>query len=153
MKIDGVMLPSSQYTVKEGSTIVTLPGDTLDTLAPGSHTITLVYTYGEVSTTLTVKAANTSDGGDEDKPDTTPDTNPDAKPDTPSDTTPDTNPDGNNDASDNTDNSIRTPYRKRAPPARPFGAGSDWLVGSGSGCFSPGICEKRKSSIKISLPV
>ena len=27
-------------------------------------------------------------------------------------------------------------------------AGSDRLVGSGSGCFSPGICEKRKSSIK-----
>ena len=23
-------------------------------------------------------------------------------------------------------------------------AGSDWLVGSGSGCFSPGICEKKE---------
>lgn len=105
VKIDGVTLPSSQYTVKEGSTIVTLPGDTLNTLAPGSHTITLVYTYGEASTTLTIKAAASS-GENGETPDTNPDNTPDSTPDTKPDTTPDTAPDGDNDASGNTDNSI-----------------------------------------------
>ena len=142
VKIDGVMLPSSQYTVKEGSTIVTLPGDTLDTLAPGSHTITLVYTYGEVSTTLTVKAANTSDGGDEDKPDTTPDTNPDAKPDTPSDTTPDTNPDGNNDASDNTDNSIPNTIPETGSSSQAVW----WLAATGLSAAGLGVF--RRVSVK-----
>ena len=130
VKIDGVTLPSSQYAVKEGSTIVTLPGDTLDTLAPGSHTITLVYTYGEVSTTLTVKAADTSDGGDEDKPDTTPDT--------PSDTTPDTNPDGNNDASDNTDNS--TP--NTVPETGSSSQAVWWLAATGLSAAGLGVLRR-----------
>lgn len=156
VKIDGVTLPSSQYTVKEGSTIVTLPGDTLNTLAPGSHTITLVYQYGDVSTTLTVKAADTSDGGEEDKPDTKPDTNPDASRTPPRIQLP---------AQPGYDSQIqsptgivmrpttqtaahRTPYRKQALPARPYGGCSDWIVGSGSGRFAPGGCEKRKRLIK-----
>ena len=134
VKIDGVTLPSSQYAVKEGSTIVTLPGDTLDTLAPGSHTITLVYTYGEVSTTLTVKATDTSDGGDEDKPDTTPDA--------PSDTTPDTNPDGNNDASDNTDSS--TP--NTVPETGSSSQAVWWLAATGLSAAGLGVF--RRVSVK-----
>ena len=118
---------------------MTLPGDTLDTLAPGSHTITLVYTYGEVSTTLTV---NTSDGGDEDKPDTTPDTNPDAKPDTPSDTTPDTNPDGNNDASDNTDNSIPNTVPETGSSSQAVW----WLAATGLSAAGLGVF--RRVSVK-----
>lgn len=146
VKIDGVTLPSSQYTVKEGSTIVTLPGDTLNTLAPGSHTITLVYQYGDVSTTLTVKAADTSDGGEEDKPDTKPDTNPDAKPDTPSDTTPgttpdttpDTKPDGNSDASDNTDSS--TP--NTVPETGSSSQAVWWLAATGLSAAGLGVLRR-----------
>lgn len=42
------------YTVESGSTIVTLNVAYLETLTEGTHTLTLVYTDGEVSTEFTV---------------------------------------------------------------------------------------------------
>lgn len=91
-----------------------------------------------MSTTLTVKAADTSDGGEEDKPDTKPDTNPDAKPDTPSDTTPDAKPDGNSDASDNTDNS--TP--NTVPETGSSSQAVWWLAATGLSAAGLGVLRR-----------
>ncbi|MBQ7170722.1 MAG: hypothetical protein IJR89_00435, partial [Clostridia bacterium] len=46
------------YTVKKGSTIVTLLPATLEKLAVGEHTVTVLFDNGEVGTALTVLAAN-----------------------------------------------------------------------------------------------
>jgi len=42
--IDGIVVASKYYSVEEGSTIITVSKEYLDTLAPGSHTLTMVYT-------------------------------------------------------------------------------------------------------------
>ena len=52
--VDGVEVDESCYTLKEGSTILTFTSEYLDTLAVGDHDVTLVYTYAEVSTVLTI---------------------------------------------------------------------------------------------------
>lgn len=57
LKVDGVLLDSSNYTVISGSTIATLNQDYLDTLEEGTHTLTFVYTDGEVSTEFTIAKA------------------------------------------------------------------------------------------------
>ena len=49
-------------TVKEGSTIVTLKADYLNTLTAGSHTLEIVWTDGSASTTFTVKADSPQTG-------------------------------------------------------------------------------------------
>lgn len=57
--VDGASQPKTNYTVKEGSTIVTLKPEYLQTLAEGKHTLRLVYTNGYTDTTFTVsKHAN-----------------------------------------------------------------------------------------------
>ncbi len=61
VKVDGQILDSANYTVREGSTIVELKADYLKTLSEGSHTFELAWTDGSVSTTFTV-ARNTSGG-------------------------------------------------------------------------------------------
>lgn len=63
LRIDGKVVDKKNYTVVSGSTVVTLKSGYLDTLAAGKHTITFVYTDGEVSGTfnITEKVANTSD--------------------------------------------------------------------------------------------
>lgn len=43
LRIDGVKVDSKNYTIKEGSTIVTLNQEYLNTLSSGKHTITFVY--------------------------------------------------------------------------------------------------------------
>lgn len=50
LKVDGVVLDSVNYIVKSGSTRVTLKSTYLDNLDEGEHTLTFVYTDGEVST-------------------------------------------------------------------------------------------------------
>lgn len=57
VKVDGETIDPVNYTVTEGSTIVTLSADYLSTLAVGEHTITLVFTDGTAETTFTVEAA------------------------------------------------------------------------------------------------
>ena len=61
VKVDGQIIDSANYTVREGSTIVELKADYLKTLSAGSHTFELTWTDGAASTSFTV-AKNTSGG-------------------------------------------------------------------------------------------
>ena len=49
------IIDSSNYTVEEGSTILTLKKEYLSTLSSGVHNITFVYSDGSATTTLTIK--------------------------------------------------------------------------------------------------
>ena len=60
VKVDGTLVDAKNYTVKEGSTIVTLKADYLNTLSVGTHTFEILWTDGSAITTFTIKA-NTSD--------------------------------------------------------------------------------------------
>ena len=61
VKVDGKTVDEKYYTVKEGSTIVTLKPEYLNTLTAGKHTLEIVWTDGTADTTFTVdaKPANT----------------------------------------------------------------------------------------------
>lgn len=59
VQVDGKDLDASNYTVKEGSTIVTLNADYLKTLSVGKHTISIVSTTGTATTEFTVASAQT----------------------------------------------------------------------------------------------
>lgn len=63
VKVDGNLVDAKNYTVKEGSTIVTLKADYLNTLSVGSHTFEMIWTDGTASTTFTIKE-DTSGNGD-----------------------------------------------------------------------------------------
>lgn len=56
VELDGKTLDEKYYTVKEGSTIVTLKADYVATLSAGEHTIGIVSTNGTATTTFTVNA-------------------------------------------------------------------------------------------------
>ena len=60
VKVDGNLIDRSNYTAKEGSTIITLKASYLNTLSAGNHTVEILWTDGSASTTFTIKA-NTSD--------------------------------------------------------------------------------------------
>ncbi len=60
VKVDGNLIDKSNYTAKEGSTIITLKASYLNTLSAGNHTVEILWTDGSASTTFTTKA-NTSD--------------------------------------------------------------------------------------------
>lgn len=62
VKVDGVIIDAKNYTVTEGSTIITLSADYLKTLSVGSHTIELVWTDGSTSTNFNI-VKNTADTG------------------------------------------------------------------------------------------
>ena len=57
VQIDGKDVDSSNYTVKEGSTIVTLKTSYLETLPVGKHTLAIVSDIGTAETEFTVVAA------------------------------------------------------------------------------------------------
>lgn len=57
VQIDGKDIDASNYTVKEGSTIVILKAEYLETLPAGSHTLAIVSETGTASTEFTIKAA------------------------------------------------------------------------------------------------
>ena len=61
--MDGVEVDPGNYTLREGSTILTFATKYLDTLSVGKHTVTLNYTYGSVDTELTVLASGDGNGG------------------------------------------------------------------------------------------
>ena len=61
--VDGTVVDPSNYTVTEGSTIITFKPEFLKTLPEGSHTFELVWTDGTASTSFTV-AKNTSGNND-----------------------------------------------------------------------------------------
>lgn len=57
VQIDGKDVDSSNYTVKEGSTVVTLKASYLETLPVGKHTLAIVSDTGTAETEFTVVAA------------------------------------------------------------------------------------------------
>ena len=62
VKVDGTLVDAKNYTVKEGSTIVTLKADYLNTLSVGTHTFEILWTDGSASTTFTSKADSSDNG-------------------------------------------------------------------------------------------
>ena len=56
IKVDGADVAAEHYTAVSGSTVVTLNAAYLQTLTQGTHTFTMVFTDGEVSTNFTVSA-------------------------------------------------------------------------------------------------
>ena len=69
VKVDGTLVDAKNYTVKEGSTIVTLKADYLNTLSVGTHTFEILWTDGSASTTFTIKADFSDDGNNNRKDD------------------------------------------------------------------------------------
>ena len=61
VQVDGKDLDASNYTVKEGSTIVTLNAEYLETLSVGKHTLAIVSETGTAETEFTIKAAAVAD--------------------------------------------------------------------------------------------
>ena len=57
VQIDGKDVDASNYTVKEGSTVVTLNASYLETLPAGKHTLAIVSDTGTAETEFTVVAA------------------------------------------------------------------------------------------------
>lgn len=58
VKVDGIIVDTKNYTVSEGSTVVTLKEDYLNILAAGKHTFEIVWIDGLASTTFTVVKDN-----------------------------------------------------------------------------------------------
>ena len=69
--VDGKELKTTDYTVKEGSTIVTLNAAYLETLSVGKHTLEIESKNGIAKTEFTITAAQTG-GSDQTGSDTTP---------------------------------------------------------------------------------
>ena len=55
------LVKDTDYTAVAGSTVVTLKASALQKLSVGSHTVTVKFDDGKVSTGLTVKAASGTD--------------------------------------------------------------------------------------------
>lgn len=67
VEIDGKVLDAKYYTVKEGSTVVTLNADYVSTLAVGEHTIGIVSANGTATASFAVEAKQqTTDPTDSD---------------------------------------------------------------------------------------
>ena len=62
VKVDGNLVDAKNYTVKEGSTIVTLKASYLNTLSSGTHTVEILWTDGSAGTSFTINA-DISDNG------------------------------------------------------------------------------------------
>ena len=56
VKVDGAAVPAGKYTASADGSTVTLKPEYLDTLAAGSHTVTLVYGDGSAKAKFTIKA-------------------------------------------------------------------------------------------------
>lgn len=54
VKVDGNVVDESEYTLKEGSTILTFTKSYMDSLSIGKHTVEMFYTVGSVSVEMTV---------------------------------------------------------------------------------------------------
>ena len=58
VEMDGVLVDPSNYTVEDGSTVLTFASSYLDTLSVGRHTVTLNYIDDSISTYLTIVEEN-----------------------------------------------------------------------------------------------
>lgn len=54
IKVDGVSVDAMNYTVAEGSTIITLKPDYIKTLSVGSHVFEIIWKDGIASTSFTI---------------------------------------------------------------------------------------------------
>ncbi len=61
VKVDGNLLDRSNYTAEEGSTIITLKADYLNTLSAGNHTVEILWTDGLAVTAFTINAKVSGD--------------------------------------------------------------------------------------------
>ena len=61
VQVDGKDLDAFNYTVKEGSTIVTLKAEYLETLSAGRHTLAIVSDTGTAAAEFTIEAASADD--------------------------------------------------------------------------------------------
>ena len=59
VEVDGSAVALSNYTLAEGSTVLTFKEDYLESLAVGNHTVKLNYTDGSVAATLAIAAKDT----------------------------------------------------------------------------------------------
>lgn len=59
--LDGKVLDKANYTVEEGSTVVTLKAEFTETLSKGTHTLTIVSTDGQASTEFKVEEKTTAE--------------------------------------------------------------------------------------------
>ena len=69
VKVDGKVIDAKNYTVAEGSTIVTLKADYLKTLSAGSHSFEIVWTDGAAGTHFTVALNTPGNNNDDDEDD------------------------------------------------------------------------------------
>ena len=58
--IDGKVVPKNMYTVKQGSTIITLKAEFLNNITTGDHKVKAIYNDGEVVTSLKIADAVTT---------------------------------------------------------------------------------------------
>ena len=63
--MDDVLVDKENYTVAEGSTILTFASKYLNTLSVGTHKVTLNYTYGSIDTQLEILAYGSGSGSGE----------------------------------------------------------------------------------------
>ena len=68
VQVDGKDLDPSHYTVKEGSTIVTLKTSYLETLSVGKHTLSIVSKTGTATTEFTIQAPPATGGNTQTPP-------------------------------------------------------------------------------------
>jgi hypothetical protein len=62
--MDGTVVDSANYSVREGSTIITLNTEYLDTLSVGNHEIEAIFTDGDVSLNLNVEKKQSNGASD-----------------------------------------------------------------------------------------
>lgn len=68
VRVDGIVIDAKNYTVTEGSTIITLKAEYLKTLPAGKHTFEIAWTDGSAATHFTVAKNPVEEGNkDEDK--------------------------------------------------------------------------------------
>ena len=59
--VDGKILDKKYYSVEEGSTIITLNAEYMDSLTPGEHTVQIVWTTGIAETKFVIQEGDTVD--------------------------------------------------------------------------------------------
>ena len=66
IKVDGAAVDENNYTVEEGSVIITLKPEYLNTLSVGKHTMTAMFNDGETDTEFTIQPAEEANESDTD---------------------------------------------------------------------------------------
>ncbi len=54
IKVDGIFISNKHFNISNGSTILTLNSEYLDTLSEGNHIVTFVYANGEADATISI---------------------------------------------------------------------------------------------------